>query len=110
MKLWGKSAVVTGSSRGIGRAIALELAREGADVVVNYQKRDEQAKEVVERIKSLGRKSVLVKADLSDVISAERIINEMIKEFGKIDILVNNAGVLHKASMEDITVNIGIGV
>lgn len=51
MKLWGKSAVVTGSSRGIGRAIALELAREGADVVVNYQKRDEQAKEVVERIK-----------------------------------------------------------
>ena len=104
MKLWGKSAVVTGSSWGIGRAIALELAREGADVVENYQKRDEQAKEMVERIKSLGRKSVLVKADLSDVISAERIINETIKEFGKIDILVNNAGVLHKAPMEDTTV------
>lgn len=51
-----------------------------------------------------------MKADLSDVISAERIINETIKEFGKIDILVNNAGVLHKASMEDITVNIGIGL
>jgi len=110
MKLMGKKAIVTGSSRGIGRAIALDLAQEGADVVVNYHKRGEKAEEVAEEIRSMGRKVLVAKADISDISSVRRMIAETIKEFDRIDILVNNAGIVHKAPMEAVSEEIWDGV
>jgi 3-oxoacyl-[acyl-carrier protein] reductase len=93
MKLEGKKAVVTGGSRGIGRAIALMFAKEGADVLVNYHSNDEAAKDTVAEIEKLGRKGVAVAADVADYTSAQNMIDECVKQLGGIDILVNNAGV-----------------
>jgi 3-oxoacyl-[acyl-carrier protein] reductase len=91
--LKGRVAVVTGSSRGIGKAIALELAKRGADVIVNYASSDKAAQDVVKQIKSLGVKALAVKADVSDFNQASELIKKAVEEFGKIDILVNNAGI-----------------
>jgi 3-oxoacyl-[acyl-carrier protein] reductase len=93
MKLEGKKAVVTGGSRGIGRAIALMFAKEGADVLVNYHSNDAAAKDTVAEIEKLGRKGVAVAADVADYTSAQNMIDECVKQLGGIDILVNNAGV-----------------
>jgi 3-oxoacyl-[acyl-carrier protein] reductase len=93
MKLEGKKSVVTGGSRGIGRAIALMFAKEGADVLVNYHSNDEAAKDTVAEIEKLGRKGVAVAADVADYTSAQNMIDECVKQLGGIDILVNNAGV-----------------
>ena len=92
MKLQGKVSLVTGSSRGIGKAIALTFAKEGADVIVNYEKNKERAEEVVKEIKAMGREAVAVQADVSSKNDVERMVNRAFKEFGRIDILVNNAG------------------
>ena len=92
-RLEGKAAVVTGGGRGIGRAICLAFAREGADVVVNYASRDQPAQEVVSAIEAMGRKGVAVKGNVAVKADVERIIQTAIEHFGKIDILVNNAGV-----------------
>jgi 3-oxoacyl-[acyl-carrier protein] reductase len=92
MELKGKSAVVTGSARGIGREIALMLARAGADVVIS-DLNEEAGLEVVEEIKGLGRKSIWVKADVSRFEEAEKLIHSALEAFEKIDILVNNAGI-----------------
>ena len=92
-RLEGKAAVVTGGGRGIGRAICLAFAREGADVVVNYASRDQPAQEVVSAIEAMGRKGVAVKGNVAVKADVERIIQTAIGHFGKIDILVNNAGV-----------------
>jgi 3-oxoacyl-[acyl-carrier protein] reductase len=92
-RLEGKAAVVTGGGRGIGRAICLAFAREGADVIVNYATKDQPAQEVVEMIKRMGRKAVAVKGNVAVKADAERVIQTAIDNFGKIDILVNNAGV-----------------
>jgi len=92
-RLEGKAAVVTGGGRGIGRAICLAFAREGADVVVNYASRDQPAQEVVSAIEAMGRKAVAVKGNVAVKADVERIIQTAIEHFGKIDILVNNAGV-----------------
>lgn len=91
-RLEGKAAVITGGGRGIGRAICLAYAKEGADVIVNYATRDQPAQEVVEMIKRMGRKAVSVKGNVAVKADAERIIQTAIDNFGKIDILVNNAG------------------
>jgi len=91
LKLAGKVAIVTGSSRGIGRAIALALAREGANVVVNYIRRKECAEEVASKIVAMGRESIIVRADVSNLKDVERMVDTTLKKFGKIDILVNNA-------------------
>ncbi len=93
MKLEGKKAVVTGGSRGIGRAIALMYAREGADVLVNYHSNDAAAKDTVAEIEKLGRKGVAVAADVADYKSAQNMIDECVKQLGGVDIVVNNAGV-----------------
>ncbi|MGD6879423.1 3-oxoacyl-[acyl-carrier-protein] reductase [Bacillus infantis] len=93
MKLEGKSAIVTGASRGIGREIALELARQGANVAVNYSGSEAKANETVEEIKALGRDSFAVKADVSDSEAVTAMMKETIERFGSIDILVNNAGI-----------------
>jgi len=92
-RLEGKAAVVTGGGRGIGRAICLAFAREGADVVVNYAAKDQPAQEVVEMVKKIGGKAVAVKGNVAVKADADRIIQTAIDNFGKIDILVNNAGV-----------------
>ncbi|MGD8458084.1 MAG: 3-oxoacyl-[acyl-carrier-protein] reductase [Anaerolineales bacterium] len=91
--LKGRVAVVTGASRGIGKAIALELAKQGANVIVNYVSSEDSANEVVKQIESLGSRSLAMKADVSDFNQATDLINKAVEEFGKIDILVNNAGI-----------------
>ena len=92
-RLEGKAAVVTGGGRGIGRAICLAFAKEGADVVVNYASKDQPAQEVVRMIQEMGRKAVAVKGNVAIKADVERIILAAVENFGKIDILVNNAGV-----------------
>jgi 3-oxoacyl-[acyl-carrier protein] reductase len=93
MKLDGKSAIVTGASRGIGREIALELARQGANVAVNYSGSEAKANETVEEIKALGRDAFAVKADVSDSEAVTAMMKDTLEKFGSIDILVNNAGI-----------------
>ncbi|MFD3156278.1 elongation factor P 5-aminopentanone reductase [Haloimpatiens sp. FM7330] len=93
MDLGGKVALVTGASRGIGRSIALELAKNGTSVILNYRKDDEGANETLELIKKLGGYGTLYKTDISDYSSCKNMIDDIIKKFGKIDILINNAGI-----------------
>jgi 3-oxoacyl-[acyl-carrier protein] reductase len=93
MKVEGEVAVVTGASRGIGKAIALTLAREGADVAVNYTKRHDQAGAVVDKIIEMGRKAIAIKADVSKRADVEKMMAKTAKAFKRIDILVNNAGI-----------------
>src|SRR3989442_15721099 len=93
MKLQGRTALVTGGSRGIGRAIARALAEEGADVAINYVSSEPAAKEVAEQIRKMGRHSVLAQADVGDYPDTFRMAQDLVKEFGHLDILVNNAGI-----------------
>jgi 3-oxoacyl-[acyl-carrier protein] reductase len=93
MKLEGRKAVVTGASRGIGRAIALALAEEGADVAVNYVSSEAAAQTVVAEIEKRGRRALAVRADVSDFPDTFRMAQEVLASFGHIDILVNNAGI-----------------
>jgi 3-oxoacyl-[acyl-carrier protein] reductase len=93
MKLTGRKAVVTGASRGIGRAIALALAQEGADVAVNYMASEARAQEVVQAIERLGRRALAVQADVSDFPDTFRMAQAVLAAFGTVDILVNNAGI-----------------
>ena len=93
MQLEGRTALVTGASRGIGRAIALALAAEGADVVVNYISSEAMAREVVDRIRAMGRRALPAQADVADYAAASRMAERAMEEFGHIDILVNNAGI-----------------
>lgn len=91
--LTGKTALVTGAGRGIGREIALTLAEYGADVIVNYNGSREKAEEVVQKIKMMGRKAVAVQCSVADFEACGKMITDMLAEFGRIDILVNNAGI-----------------
>ncbi len=93
MKLEGKKAIVTGGSRGIGRAIALMYAKEGADVLVNYHSNDAAAKDTVAEIEKLGRRGIAVAADVANYKSAQDMVEECVKQLGAVDIVVNNAGV-----------------
>lgn len=87
-----KSALVTGSSRGIGRAIALELAKQGANVAVNYAGNEEKARETVEDIEKFGVKAIKIQADVASEADVKAMVKEVVAEFGSLDILVNNAG------------------
>lgn len=91
--LLNKTAVVTGASRGIGKAIAIKLAKLGANVVLNYRSDFESVKKVAEEIEALGVKTAIVKADISDFKESEALIKTAIDSFGTIDILINNAGI-----------------
>jgi acetoacetyl-CoA reductase len=92
-RLEGKIAVVTGGSRGIGAAIAKELGKQGATVVVNYKGSHAQAQAVVEEIKALGSSAIALQADISIALPTKEFIDEVLEKFGRIDILVNNAGI-----------------
>ncbi|WP_191556392.1 3-oxoacyl-[acyl-carrier-protein] reductase [Metabacillus idriensis] len=89
----GKVALVTGASRGIGRAIALELAQNGANVAVNYAGSEAKANEVVDEIKALAREAFAVQADVSDSEAVAAMVKATVEQFGRLDILVNNAGI-----------------
>jgi 3-oxoacyl-[acyl-carrier protein] reductase len=108
MSLGGKRALVTGSSRGIGAAIARALAKEGAAVVVNHRNSEDEAEGVAESIRSAGGKAIVVRADVSDVASVDSMFRRLRKELGGIDILVNSAGLaspeIWNSKFEDITV------
>jgi NAD(P)-dependent dehydrogenase (short-subunit alcohol dehydrogenase family) len=93
MQLTGRTALVTGASRGIGRAIALALAEEGADVAVNYLSSKALAGDVVDQIRKMGRKAVLAQANVADYPDTARMAREVLEEFGHLDILINNAGI-----------------
>ncbi len=89
-----KVALITGASRGIGRAIALTFAREGAKVVVNYHRSKSMAEEIVEEIRKEGRIAVAIQANVGDRDAVKKMIDKSLREFGRVDILINNAGVL----------------
>lgn len=93
MKFEGKVALVTGASRGIGRAIALALAAAGADVAVNYAGSEAAAKEVAAEIEAMGRKAFVIQADIASTEASTAMVDAVVKEFGRIDVLVNNAGI-----------------
>ncbi len=101
--LQGKTALVTGASRGIGRATALALAKAGANVAINYLTNEDMAKEVFLKIKEYGRRSIIVRADVSLSSDILQLISATEENLGTIDILVNNAGIGHPQKIEDIT-------
>jgi len=102
-KLEGKVAVVTGSSRGVGRSVALAFGREGANVAVNYSRSEGAAQEVVKQIEEMGQKAIAVKADVSKRDDAQALLKAAGDAFGKVDILVNNAGITRPAMMHKMT-------
>ncbi len=93
MDLKGMTALITGASRGIGRAIAIYLAELGAQVAVNYASSEEQAREVVEQIKNRGGRAMAIKADVANVRDVDSMFEQVLAEFGDLHILVNNAGI-----------------
>jgi len=93
MNLTGKFALVTGASRGIGREIALELARQGANVAVNFAGSEAKANEVVDEIKALGRDAFAVKCNVADTEAVSEMVKATVDRFGRLDILINNAGI-----------------
>jgi len=103
MKLAGKVALVTGSSQGIGAAIAVRLAEEGADIIVNYRSHPEEGIAVKAQCESKGRRSVAIGADLGSVEAVYKLVADGVAALGQIDILVNNAGVEKNASFWDVT-------
>jgi 3-oxoacyl-[acyl-carrier protein] reductase len=103
MKLSGKVAVVTGASRGIGKAIATRLATEGAIVAINYHQNAELAEALVSELDSKGFKTQAFRADMSKPEESRALLDDVVKAFGKVDILVSNAGVEYFGKLEDIT-------
>ncbi|MCA9208703.1 MAG: SDR family oxidoreductase [Planctomycetales bacterium] len=91
MNLKGRVAVITGASLGIGRAAAIEMARSGAQVVINYRQHADEAEQVVRAVRDEGSQAIAVQADVSDVNAVEQLVERAVAEFGKVDILVSNA-------------------
>jgi acetoacetyl-CoA reductase/3-oxoacyl-[acyl-carrier protein] reductase len=102
-RLDGKTALITGASRGIGRAIAIEMAREGARVAVNYQSNDERAKEVAYDINKFGGACVLAKANIANPKEARAMVQRIAAEFKHLDVLVNNAGITRDKMLAKMT-------
>lgn len=103
MRLKGKKAIITGAGRGIGRAVAIAFAREGADLLINYHSNDAAAKEVVAEVEKFGRKGITVKADVSNYREAALMVDRAVEELGGVDILVNNAGISKPALLLNMT-------
>jgi len=103
MKLKDRIAIVTGAGRGIGSGIALRLAQEGADVVVNYAHSAEGARQVAGKIREIGREAIAVKADVSKADEVQAMIDRTVRTFGRVDVLVNNAGIDPHAPFLEMT-------
>src|SRR5258706_15415607 len=103
MKLSGKVALVTGSSQGIGQAIAIRLAGEGADIAVNHFKQPEKAAAVVAQIEGLGRRAVAIETNVGVPGEDTRLVGEAVAALGRLDVLVNNAGVERNAPFWEVT-------
>ena len=103
MRLRDKVVLVTGSSSGIGRGIAIGFAKEGAHVIVNYHRRKDSAKEVVKIIEGLERRAIAIGADVSNAKEVEKLVNQGWAEFGKIDILVNNSGITKECPLQKLS-------
>jgi 3-oxoacyl-[acyl-carrier protein] reductase len=103
MRLKGKVAVVTGASRGIGRAVAAEFARQGAAVVVNYARGEAQAEALAASIQGQGGRAVASRADVSDKAQVEAMFERALCAYGRVDILVNNAGIFREANIDTLT-------
>jgi 3-oxoacyl-[acyl-carrier protein] reductase len=101
--LTGKVAIVTGSSRGIGRAVAERLGKDGASVVVNYVRNADKSREVVSAIEAVGGRALAVRADMSQIADVRRLFQETLDHFGRLDILVNNAGLFQTHSLAEVT-------
>jgi len=101
--LSGRIALVTGAARGIGKAIALALAEAGADVAVNYRARDADALAVADAVRNLGRRTMTVRADVSDSSAVKSMVDAIADELGGVDVLVNNAGVAMRRGLDDLT-------
>ena len=102
-RLAGKVALVTGSSRGIGRAIALRFAQEGADVAINYSRDEAPAHDVLSEVEAIGRRGIVIKANLANVSETRAMVDEVVSRFDRLDILVNNAGIEKKAPFWEVT-------
>ncbi|WP_437687753.1 SDR family NAD(P)-dependent oxidoreductase [Sorangium sp. So ce176] len=103
MRLQGKIALVTGSSRGIGRSIAVRFAREGADVGITYHKSKEGAEEALAEVEAAGRRGHLISVDVASVQSVQAMIKDAVAHFGRLDVLVNNAGLEKRAPFWEVT-------
>jgi 3-oxoacyl-[acyl-carrier protein] reductase len=103
VKVKNKVALVTGGSSGIGKAITLLLAREGADLVINYAHSDPEAMKVAEQVRALGRKALPIRADVSNHSAVRAMVDKALADFRRIDILVNNAGITIRAFLWDLT-------
>jgi NAD(P)-dependent dehydrogenase (short-subunit alcohol dehydrogenase family) len=102
-KLTGRKAIITGGDSGIGRAVAIAFAREGADVLISYLSEDQDAKETAKYVEEAGQKAVLVPGDISEEAHCKKIVERAVQEFGRIDILVNNAAFqMSRESLEEI--------
>jgi 3-oxoacyl-[acyl-carrier protein] reductase len=101
--LTGKVALVTGASRGIGRAVAVALAQAGADVAINYRTREDAARETAGQVTALKRKSLIVAADVSLSAEVTRLVADVERGLGSVDVLVNNAGVARPLPLEQVT-------
>ena len=102
-RLAGRVALVTGSSRGIGRAIVLRFAREGADVAINYSRDDGAARAVLAEVEASGHRGILIKANLANVSETRAMVDEVVSRFNRLDILVNNAGIEKEAPFGEVT-------
>jgi len=103
-KLLGRKALITGGNSGIGKAVAIAFAREGADVLISYLNEEEDAQEVAEQVKAAGRKVVLVPGDISTEDHCKQLVAKAIEEFGQLDIIVNNAAYqMEHTSLQEIS-------
>jgi NAD(P)-dependent dehydrogenase (short-subunit alcohol dehydrogenase family) len=103
-KLTGRKALITGGDSGIGKAVAIAFAREGADVLISYLNEEEDAGEVADHVKAAGRKAILVPGDISSETHCKQLVEKAIKEFGQLDIIVNNAAYqMEHQSLQEIT-------